>query len=518
MIIGGQLQKPARSKGKMLNQQQLRHLAVGQVLSCLLQLSAANLFSPLLRAGFCMVIPDKAILDGKAVLVRNLDSFFISQYMRPQDIISRKRDGAALSAGEIGLFIRGVCEGTWADYQIAALVMAMFIRGLDDAEQQFLTEAMLNSGDKLDFSEIAAPKADKHSTGGVGDKTSLIIAPVAAACGLAVPMISGRALGHTGGTLDKLESIPGYNVNLSTAEIKDVLKKCGFAMAGQTAEVAPADKKLYALRDATATVPCIPLIVASIMSKKLAEDLDVLILDVKTGSGAFMQKFDDAKRLAAALVKTGSSFGVRTQAVVSDMSQPLGKFVGNAVEVYECLKILRGETDVLMQPTLDLSVELTARMLVLAGIAASIDVAKSNIDGVLDSGAALEKFRHNTELQGGDPRVCDDPESLLDNDLVEIRIETETAGFISEIDTLAIGEAICDIGGGRIKADDPIDRAIGFCGAAKIGDAVAKGQLLGILHCRSHAQADFVSPKLLNSYKIDDTAPSHSTLIGEIVE
>lgn len=438
--------------------------------------------------------------------------------MRPQDIISKKRDGAVLSAGEIGLFIRGVCEGTWADYQISALLMAMFIRGLDDAEQQALTEAMLNSGDRLDFSDIAAPKADKHSTGGVGDKTSLIIAPVAAACGLAVPMISGRALGHTGGTLDKLESIPGYNVNLSTGEFKDVLRKCGFAMAGQTAEIAPADKKLYALRDATATVPCIPLIVASIMSKKLAEGLDVLVLDVKTGSGAFMQQFDDAKRLAAALVKTGNGFGVKTQAVVSDMSQPLGKFVGNAVEVYECLKILRGEADASMEPTLDLSVELTARMLVLARVAESIDAARFKIGAVLESGAALEKFRDNIELQLGDPRVCDDPESLLDNDLIEIRIQSKTNGFLEEVDTLAIGEAICDIGGGRIKADDRIDRAIGFCGAVKIGDAVTKGQLLGILRCRSQAQADLVSSRLLNCYKIGDTAPMGVALIKDIVE
>ncbi len=438
--------------------------------------------------------------------------------MRPQDIISKKRDGAALSAVEIGLFIGGVCEGTWADYQVSALVMAMFIQGLDDTEQQALTEAMLNSGDTLDLSDIAAPKTDKHSTGGVGDKTSLIIAPLAAACGLAVPMISGRALGHTGGTLDKLESIPGYNVNLPTGEFKAVLKKCGFAMAGQTAEIAPADKKLYALRDATATVPHIPLIVASIMSKKLAEDLDVLVLDVKTGSGAFMQKFDDSKRLAAALVKTGNGFGVKTQAVVSDMSQPLGKFIGNAVEVYECLKILRGESDHQMQPTLDLSVELTARMLVLAGRAESIDAAKTKITEVLNSGVALEKFRHNVELQGGDPRVCDDPETLLANDLAEIRIQSEADGFLTEVDTLAIGEAICDIGGGRARADDEIDNAVGFSGAAKIGDAVTAGQLLGTLHCRNQQQADLVSERLRNSYKIADAAPRAITLIKEIVE
>jgi Thymidine phosphorylase len=225
--------------------------------------------------------------------------------MRPQEIIAKKRDGKVLTAEEIKLFIDGVCDSSWADYQISALIMAMFIRSLDNGEQEALTRAMLYSGEVMDLSGIDQPVADKHSTGGVGDKTSLIIAPLAAACGLAVPMISGRGLGHTGGTLDKLESIPGFNVKLTTEEFKAVLKKCGYAMAGQTAEIAPADKKIYALRDATATVPCIPLIVASIMSKKLAEDLDTLVLDVKTGTGAFMTKFEDSRALAEALVKTG---------------------------------------------------------------------------------------------------------------------------------------------------------------------------------------------------------------------
>ncbi|MGI8545580.1 MAG: thymidine phosphorylase, partial [Aridibacter sp.] len=253
--------------------------------------------------------------------------------MRPQDIITKKRDGEKLSEKEIFSFIQGLTDGSWADYQIAALIMAMFIREMDSDEQAFLTQAMLESGEILDFSDIGKPLVDKHSTGGVGDKTSLIIAPLAAACGAAVPMISGRGLGHTGGTLDKLESIVGYNVRLTTGEFKQVIKKCGFAMTGQTAEIAPADMKIYALRDATATVPANPLIVASIMSKKLAEGLDALVLDVKTGSGAFMQEFDDAKKLAEALVTTGNSCGVKTQALITDMNQPLGKFVGNSLEV-----------------------------------------------------------------------------------------------------------------------------------------------------------------------------------------
>src|SRR5215470_16629543 len=350
--------------------------------------------------------------------------------MRPQEIIEKKRDGKALSKDEIDAFVDGVCDGAWADYQVSALVMAMFIRGLDQTEQDELTRAMIHSGKVLDLSDVGRPVVDKHSTGGVGDKTSLIIAPIAAACGLAVPMISGRGLGHTGGTLDKLESIPGYSIELSTERFKELLAKNGYAMIGQTGEIAPADKKLYAMRDATATVPCIPLIVASIMSKKLAEDLDALVLDVKTGTGAFMQTMPDSLDLAEALVETGKSFGVSTQAVVSDMNQPLGKFVGNALEVYECVKILRGEADELMGPTLELSTELTARMLVAGGLVNSIEAAKGTIGEVLSSGVALEKFRENVEVQSGDPRICDDPEMLVCENLVSVAVIAETVGFV----------------------------------------------------------------------------------------
>jgi pyrimidine-nucleoside phosphorylase len=301
--------------------------------------------------------------------------------MRPQEIIAKKRDGKSLSREEIDAFVAGVSAGDWADYQSSAMLMAMFIRGLDVEEQTALTHAMLYSGAVLDLSKIERPKADKHSTGGVGDKTSLIVAPLAASCGLAVPMISGRGLGHTGGTLDKLESIAGYNVNLTTSDFERIIGECGFAMMGQTAEIAPADKKLYAIRDATATVPYIPLIVASIMSKKLAEGLDALVLDVKTGSGAFMPDLADSKRLAEAMVATGKAFDVETQAVVSDMGQPLGKHVGNASEVYECIKIMRGEGNPATDPTRELSLELAARMLLLAGVAASIEEGRVAVEG-----------------------------------------------------------------------------------------------------------------------------------------
>ncbi len=437
--------------------------------------------------------------------------------MRPQEIIAKKRDGKSLSDADIGIFIDGVCDSSWADYQITALLMAMFVCGLNRREQYAITKAMLDSGTIMDFSDIDAPKADKHSTGGVGDKTSLIIAPLAAACGIAVPMISGRGLGHTGGTLDKLESIPGYNVNLSFAKLKKVMKACGFGLIGQTKHFAPADKKLYALRDATATVPYIPLIVGSIMSKKLAEGLDALVLDVKTGSGAFIQKFSESKKLAEELCATGKAFNVKTQALITDMSQPLGLFVGNALEVYECLKILRGEADEMMQPTLELSVELTANMLVQCGIEKTIENSKLRIENVLRSGEALERFRQNIELQGGDLKVCDKPESLLIKRLVEVPILAATSGYVAEIDTFAVGRAVCDIGGGRVKAEDGVDHAVGYACEKKIGDKVRRGEPLGIVYCRRQEQADAVSENLRNAYKITKGIPKTTKLIRATV-
>lgn len=437
--------------------------------------------------------------------------------MRPQEIIEKKREGEKLSSAEIKSFIDGVTDGSWADYQTTALLMAMFIRGLDADEQNSLTSAMLHSGEVLDFSELSTPVADKHSTGGVGDKTSLIIAPLVACCGVSVPMISGRGLGHTGGTLDKLEAISGYNVNLSTDEFKRIIKQCGFAMTGQTADIAPADKKIYALRDATATVSCIPLIVASIMSKKLAEGLNALVLDVKTGSGAFMQKFEDSKKLAKALIETGNNFGVKTEAVISDMNQPLGKFVGNATEVYECIKILRGETNEKMLATLELSIELSARMLVLSEAEKTVQSAKCKVQSILESGQALEKFRENIICQNGDAKVCDEPESLIEKDLFKFEIKAKESGFVSKIDTLEIGNAIVKIGGGRTRAEDAIDHAVGFSCEKKIGDEVAENELLGILYSRDENQAHQISEKLQNAYKISVEKPQNLELIKEII-
>ena len=439
--------------------------------------------------------------------------------MRPQEIIAVKRDGGVLSEGQIQAFIDGVCDGSWADYQIAALLMAMFMRGLDRGEQSALTRAMLYSGEVLDFSEINRPKADKHSTGGVGDKTSLIIAPLVAACGVAVPMISGRGLGHTGGTLDKLESIPGYNVELTTEEFQRVVDRCGFAMSGQTADIAPADKKLYALRDATATVSYIPLIVASIMSKKLAEGLDALVLDVKTGSGAFMQDLEDSRSLAAAMVRTGNDFGVSTQAVISDMNQPLGRFVGNACEVFECIKILRGEAEPAMMPTRELSLELSSRMLLLARVTDNVDSARRAAVSKLESGEALELFRKNVEMQGGEPAVCDSPEQLLRPDQVIADIVADRSGYLSAVDTLALGNSICQIGGGRTMADDRIDHAVGFECELKIGDAVSAGQIIGKISCRSEEQAIRVAESVRNCFRIEDQPNENPPqLIREIID
>jgi pyrimidine-nucleoside phosphorylase len=438
--------------------------------------------------------------------------------MKPQDLIRKKRDGGRFLPEEINAFVKGVCDDTWADYQISALVMACFINGLRQTEQTALVEAMLNSGEKLDFSDIEAPLADKHSTGGVGDKTSLIIAPLVAACGVAVPMISGRGLGHTGGTLDKLESIDGYNVNLSTDQFKNIIKKCGFAMAGQTADIVPADRKLYALRDATATVESIPLIVASIMSKKLAEDLDALVLDVKTGSGAFMQEESEARKLAKALVKTGNAFGVKTEALLTDMNQPLGKYVGNALEVYECIKLLQNDVDDQSEQTLELSIELSARILVLTKTEKSLKAAKEKIQNALTSGAALEKFRENIKLQGGDPKICDEPEILLHETVIQVPIKSPSSGYIDEIDTTEIGKAISAIGGGRMKMEDKVDSAVGYVCRLKLGEKVKEHEVLGTLYCRSELQAAKVLARLQMAYKIGDEKPIRKyELIKEVI-
>jgi pyrimidine-nucleoside phosphorylase len=439
--------------------------------------------------------------------------------LRPQDIIRKKREGGRLSRDEIQFFVKGVTSETLADYQAAALLMAIFVRGMDESEQHSLTEAMLYSGQLLDFSDLPQPKSDKHSTGGVGDKTSLVIAPLAAACGLAVPMISGRGLGHTGGTLDKLESIPGYRVDIGLDQFRRVLRTVGYAMMGQTAEIAPADRKLYALRDATSTVEAIPLIVASIMSKKLAAGLDSLVLDVKTGSGAFMRHEDRARELARALVKTGNAFGVRTQALMTDMNQPLGYTVGNAHEVLECIRILRNETHQRAEPVRQLSLELTARMVQSAGLEKTIEAARVRANRCLESGEALERCRRNIEAQGGDPHVCDAPDEMLDLTAHEVKVESPRAGFITAIDTFEVGSAVAALGGGRIRIEDKIDPAVGFASEVGIGDRVEVGETIGIVFARDPDRAQSAVRQFQSAYSIGEVPPPTALeLIKEVID
>lgn len=438
--------------------------------------------------------------------------------LRPQDVIRKKRDGEQLSSEEITFFIEGVTRGTIADYQTSALLMAIYLNGMNDAEQEGLTQAMLHSGKTLDFSGIAKPKADKHSTGGVGDKTSLLIAPMVAACGVCVPMISGRGLGHTGGTLDKLESIPGYRVDLSAEEFEGVLQTVGYAMSGQTAELAPADKKMYALRDATSTVEAIPLIVASIISKKGAAGLDAMVIDVKVGSGAFMRDEDRAKALAHALVRTGNSCGIRTRALLTDMNQPLGRAVGNSLEVKECVELLRGEGDEGAQPVMELSLELSAHMLVLSHVDETLEAARARLRGVVESGAALECFRRNVEAQGGDPRVCDDPEKILPLVRESFKVESRRSGFITKVNTTEIGHAIAAIGGGRVRIDDRIDPSVGFIAEARIGDRISSDKLLGTVYCRDESKAREAVQRIQAAYEIGDQPPTEiPQLMREVI-
>jgi pyrimidine-nucleoside phosphorylase len=438
--------------------------------------------------------------------------------LRPQDVIRKKRDGERLSREEIQFFIDGVTRGTVADYQISALLMAIYLNGMDDDEQENLTDAMLHSGNTLDFSDIAKPKADKHSTGGVGDKTSLLIAPMVAACGVCVPMISGRGLGHTGGTLDKLESIPGYRVDLSAGEFEHVLKTVGYAMSGQTAELAPADKKMYALRDATSTVEAIPLIVASIISKKGAAGLEAMVIDVKVGSGAFMRDEDRARALAHALVRTGNACGIRTRALLTDMNQPLGEAVGNSLEVKESIELLRGEGTARAQPVLDLSLELSAHMLVLSHVDDSLDAARDRLRKILDSGAALECFRQNVAAQGGEPRVCDDPAAFLPLVKESFKVESPRSGFVTEVKTAEIGHAIAAIGGGRVRIDDSIDPAVGFMAEARIGDSVSEGSTIGTVFCANASNAKEAAERIQAAYKIGDQSPTEIPhLLREVI-
>jgi len=429
------------------------------------------------------------------------------------EIIKKKRDGEELSAEEISYFIKGFLGEEIADYQMAALLMAIYCKGFSDQETQALTEEMLFSGEVIDFSYLPQMKIDKHSTGGVGDKTSLVIAPIVAAAGLIVPMISGRALGHTGGTLDKLESIPGYRTNLSLTEFRKVVETVGTAIIGQTKEIAPADKQIYSLRDVTATVDSIPLITASIMSKKLAEGLDCLLLDVKCGNGAFMRTLDDARNLAQAMVNVGNRMKKRTAAFITSMDQPLGWAVGNSLEVMEAIETLKdlGGTDFR-----GLCIELSAMMLYLGKVVKDMEEGQILVRKLISSGSALEKFRQMVEVQGGDPKVVDDF-SLLPQARLKTEVLAPSNGYITAIDTLGVGHAAMHLGAGRRRIDSEIDYSVGLQINAKLGDYVEKGQSLCTIFYNDENFLSMTQKRLEATYQIGDEKPPLSVLVKEVI-
>jgi pyrimidine-nucleoside phosphorylase len=423
--------------------------------------------------------------------------------MRVVDLIRRKRDSAELTREEIEQLIAAYTRGDVPDYQMSAWLMAVVLRGMSRREIAALTEAMLHSGSVLDFSCLPGRKVDKHSTGGVGDKTSLVIAPIVAAGGLKVPMISGRGLGHTGGTLDKLESIPGFNVNLSLTDFRRVLETCGCALIGQTAEIAPADKKIYALRDVTGTVESPALICASIMSKKLAEGIDALVLDVKTGSGAFMKKIEDAANLADLLVETGKRMGKKVVALLTDMSQPLGRTAGNTLEVSESIEVLNGGGPADLR---ELCLELAAWMFYLGERVSSVDEGKKLSADLIASGQAREKFREIVGLQGGDVRVIDDPRRLA-RARQKLDVASPADGFVAETQCEQFGLACAVLGGGREKKEDSIDPAVGLQFHKRIGDAVKRGEPLCTLHYNAEARLDEARRLVETAYRIDPEKP-----------
>src|SRR5690349_3693212 len=423
--------------------------------------------------------------------------------MRAVDLIRKKRDCGELSREEIEFLVSGYTRGEIPDYQMAAWLMAVWIRGMTRPELASLTEVMLHSGEVLTHTEIPGKKVDKHSTGGVGDKTSLILAPIVAAGGLTVPMISGRGLGHTGGTLDKLEAIPGFNVNLSLAEFRRVLRECGMGLIGQTAEIAPADKCIYALRDVTSTVENVGLICASIMSKKLAEGIDALVLDVKTGSGAFMKKEEDSVQLAEVMVETGKRMGKKVVALITDMNQPLGRMAGHAHEVLESVEVLKGGGPADLR---DLSLDLSAWMFFLGEKARSVEEGRRLAEKMVATGQALEKFKQGIHLQGGEARVVDEPERLPQARF-HAEVLSPAAGYVNVANCEQLGTALAMLGGGREKKEDNIDHDVGLEFHKRIADPVEKDEKLVTIHYNSDAKHAEAKSLIASSYAVGENAP-----------
>jgi pyrimidine-nucleoside phosphorylase len=433
--------------------------------------------------------------------------------MRTVDLIQRKRDGRELTPEEIEYLVGGYTTGDIPDYQMSAFLMAVYFSGMTDREVSSLTECMLRSGESVDLSAVPGMKVDKHSTGGVGDKTSLIVAPLAAAAGVIVPMMSGRALGHTGGTLDKLESIPGFRTNLSAEEVQKQLAEIGLCFIGQTNQLVPADLKLYALRDVTATVESIPLIASSIMSKKLAEGVDALVLDVKVGAGAFMKKQVDARRLAQMMVGIGRRMDKKVQALITDMSQPLGFAVGNALEVMEASQTLQnaGPHDLTK-----LSLELAARMIHLGKQSSSLDDARRIAEQHLVDGSGFKKFKQAVAAQGGNPQALDKFE-LLPNATGMREVVSPRGGYVTSIDAEDIGAASNLIGAGREKREDAIDPAVGIILEVKAGEKVDAGSVLCRLYYTGEERVEMAAEMVEDAFRISGQKPDERELILEVV-
>jgi pyrimidine-nucleoside phosphorylase len=433
--------------------------------------------------------------------------------MRAVDIIRKKRDGAHLTKEEIHTLIRAYMKGNVADYQMSAFLMAVFFRGMNFQETRTYTEELMGSGEVLDLSGLKGPRIDKHSTGGVGDKISLVLAPLLAAAGATVPMISGRALGHTGGTLDKLDSIPGYRTNLKVKKFIGVLKDVGASIIGQTEQLAPADGKIYALRDVTATVSCIPLISASIMSKKLAEGIDGLVLDVKTGTGAFMSQYEDARRLAQTMVSIGRAMGKRVRAVISNMDEPLGEAVGNALEVFESVQVLKGEGP---RDVRDLTLILGAHMMGIGGLEENFRKARKKLEGLLDDGSALDRWRRMVRAHGGDSKAIERTK-FIEARHVET-LEATDSGYLGGIDALQVGIAASLIGAGRERMRDKIDYKAGFVFKKKVGQKVERGEPLVELLAEDPSKLERSKEVLSDAIGISKIKVQPRPLVFEVIE
>lgn len=440
--------------------------------------------------------------------------------MRILDIIKKKRDGYPLREEEIDFFIKGYVSGLIPDYQASALLMAIFLKGMTEEETVNLTKSMLHSGSVMDLSDIEGVKIDKHSTGGVGDKTSIILAPLMAEAGLKIPMISGRALGHTGGTLDKLESIPGFKTNLSLQEFKENIRKIGVSMIGQTPEIAPADRKLYALRDVTATVDSIPLIASSIMSKKLAEGIQGLVLDVKVGSGAFMKDIEDARRLARTMIKIGNSMGVKTIALLTDMSQPIGNTVGNSLEIKESISALRGKgPEDLMEVTLSLGalmIHIAKTISVFEFEGSGIDDYKKGLQRIINSGAAFKRFVELIDHQYGDPEVAFKP-GLLPSARVMKQVMADREGYIERMDAEKVGIASMLLGAGRKKVDDVIDYSAGIILNKKVGDYVTPKDQIAMFYCSDESLLNDAEEVFRSGIEIGEGKIPRKEMVLEVI-